>query len=361
MNINLLKLVLALLILHFLFLLMNNVFRSLENFILTHGHRQFEQKLPVNRFDFVEGDSVRTDDLLQDVVDALDSLLLLQLPEQLLQVVLAANVHETLAPGNRYPGVDISFHARRWRGKISRWTRVHSSQIPASPRTSSAVASAQPSVASPERLVWNEADAVTAGSAGCAFPGVASSAPVASDAAPGAPATLQPTRCDAAVGGASSCLLTSRRPNRRVRCCVGIRKYARRSQRGLIVGSGGFQVFLFASPERVSFLFLLLLLHRLQQSLVEVGRDDDGVLGGRAHEPVTFENLLTAGPSHDASEKWRMRRVSCELDLVFSVKLVKQPGLVVPLRVADQRKEGVAMKYVVASIDDTTPGTHLRL
>ena len=71
-----------------LFIARHDGFGSFEYFVLAHCHRKFEQELPVDRLDVVEGHSVWTDNSPQHIVNAVHSFLLLQLSEQLLQVVL---------------------------------------------------------------------------------------------------------------------------------------------------------------------------------------------------------------------------------------------------------------------------------
>ena len=71
-----------------LFIARHDGFGSFEYFVLAHRHCKFEEQLPVDGLDVVEGHSVRTDDSPQHIVDTVHAFLLLQLSEQLLQVVL---------------------------------------------------------------------------------------------------------------------------------------------------------------------------------------------------------------------------------------------------------------------------------
>jgi hypothetical protein len=46
---------------------------------------------------------------------------------------------------------------------------------------------------------------------------------------------------------------------------------------------------------------------------------------------------------------------------VFTVELVKQPGLVVALRITDEREEGITVKDVISAGNDGTTRSNLRL
>ena len=97
----------------------------------------------------------------------------------------------------------------------------------------------------------------------------------------------------------------------------------------------------------------LVLPHGVQQRLVEVGRDDDRVLGGLTNETMALQLLRRPGAPHHAGEDGRVGRVQREAQLLV-VEVVEGARLLLAVGVADQGAEGKpgirSMSYFVNKI-----------